>query len=107
MNTRNVLAALIGLFFVFAPWLLGFTDEAGLVRTSVFLGAVQFITSILAFGKYGWNTWQNWISFISGVAFIIFPFAFTLGWGITVIYIFLGFATVLLNFYNMNAEKAS
>jgi hypothetical protein len=101
---RNILAALIGVFFIVAPWTLDFTDHVAALRTSLCLGMIQLLASLLAIGKSGWNSWQSWISLISGVGFIVFPFAFAFALGISILYILLGYTTVLLNYYSMNAQ---
>lgn len=105
MAVRHLLAALIGLFFIFAPFWIDFNHE-GAVATSIVGGTIQAAASFLGFvlKKSGWGSWLNWISLMSGVWFIIFPFAFLTGFGDYVVYIVLGITTVMLNYYTMNDE---
>ncbi|WP_010492092.1 SPW repeat domain-containing protein [Paenibacillus elgii] len=102
---RNLLAALIGLWFIGAPWILGFSDHSGALRSSMAAGFIELAFSLLALGKTGWGSWQHWIAFLTGVWFMMLPFVFSFGLGMTLFILVLGVATVLLNFYNMNEES--
>ncbi|WP_028547986.1 SPW repeat domain-containing protein [Paenibacillus sp. UNC451MF] len=106
MAVKNLLAALIGLLFVFGPHWIHFTHESAVI-TSVVFGSIQFIASILAFvlKKSGWNSWLNWISMLAGIWFVIFPFAYLSGLGEYVIYVVLGITSVMLNYYTMNEDE--
>lgn len=104
MTTRNVLSALIGLFFILAPWLIGFSDNGNAVRTSLIMGIVLASASVLAIGQAGWNSWQLWTSFIAGIGFIMFPFIYGFSWMLAGLYVILGLIVVFLNFYNMDAD---
>ncbi|MCS7462194.1 hypothetical protein N0M98_18810 [Paenibacillus doosanensis] len=105
MAVKNLLAALIGLLFVFAPHWIQFAHESAVV-TSVVFGSIQFIASLFAFylKKPGWNSWFNWLSMLSGIWFVIFPFAYLSGLAEYIIYIALGITTVMLNYYTMNED---
>ncbi len=102
---RNLLAALIGLWFVGAPWILGFSGHSGALWGSMGAGFLELVFSLLALGKIGWGSWQHWIAFLAGVWFMMLPFVFSFGPGVTLFILALGVVTVLLNFYNMNAES--
>ncbi|WP_442603935.1 SPW repeat protein [Paenibacillus sp. KN14-4R] len=105
MKARNTLVALIGLWFIAAPWVLGFTSDSTVVLTSVIVGVLQFAASMLAYGKSGWGTWQNWISLLAGVWFIVLPSLFTLSSDVTLSSIILGAITVLLNLWNLASSE--
>lgn len=104
MHLRNGLSALLGLLFMFSPWLFHFSHIEGVVVGSLVAGFVQLASSLLAVGKTGWNSWPNWLALIAGVWFIIFPFAFSLDFLLAAMYIAFGIASVLLNYYNMNED---
>jgi hypothetical protein len=105
VKIRNSLNALIGLWFIIAPWVVGFSDNSGAVWTSVIIGAIQLIASLLAFEKSGWYVWQNWTSLLAGVWFIIFPFAYTLGTGEIWASVVLGAVTVIFNLMNLGTKE--
>ncbi|SCW38844.1 SPW repeat-containing protein [Paenibacillus tianmuensis] len=102
---RNLLAALIGLWFVGAPWIFGFSGHSGAQWSMMAAGFIEFAFSLLALDKTGWDSWQHWIAFLAGVWFMMLPFIFSFGLGMTLFILALGIVTVLLNFYNMNAES--
>jgi hypothetical protein len=96
----NSLAALIGVWFIVAPWVVDFSDDKNALWTSVIIGAVQVISSLIGFAGSGWTAWQNWISLLAGVWFIIFPFIYdSLDTGETWTSVILGAVTVLLNLW--------
>lgn len=105
MTIRNCLSALIGLWFIAAPWIFHFTDHQNALLSSTICGAVQLLASLLAIGKKGWNAWQNWVALLMGVWFIMFPITFGFKLMETVVLVVLAITTVLLNYYNMNAEE--
>ncbi|OXM84422.1 SPW repeat protein [Paenibacillus rigui] len=104
MTVRNSLSALIGLWFIMAPWLFHYSDHHNAFLSSVICGAVQLVASLLAIGKKGWYTWQNWVALLMGVWFIMFPIAYGFKLLETTVLVFLAVTTVLLNYFNMNAE---
>ncbi|TVY00262.1 SPW repeat protein [Paenibacillus cremeus] len=94
MKVRNVLSALIGIWFAAAPWIFGFADQNGALWTSVVFGVIQLIASLWAGGKLGW---QNLVSAVTGIWFIVFPFLFPVSSGELWTSIVLGVVTVALN----------
>ena len=48
MMWKNWVNAVIGLWFIIAPWALGFSDKTAAVWTSVIFGLVQLIASAWA-----------------------------------------------------------
>ncbi|GGJ06362.1 hypothetical protein GCM10010885_14400 [Alicyclobacillus cellulosilyticus] len=113
MQWRNGLSALIGVWFILAPWILGFSDRTAAVWTSVIIGAVQAIASIwIAVQReaaHGWKTWQNWVSCLTGVWFILQPFVLSLSGlaGETWTSVILGIVTAALNLWEMSAEEST
>jgi hypothetical protein len=105
MMWKNWVNAVIGLWFIVAPWALGFSDKTAAVWTSVIFGLVQLIASAWAATEKnhtGWKSWQNWVSLIMGVWFIIQPFALSLNSGEKWSSVILGLITVLLNLWSMS-----
>jgi hypothetical protein len=95
----NSLAALIGVWFIIAPWAFDFSDDKTALWTSVIIGAVQVISSLIGFLGSGWTAWQNWISLLAGVWFIVLPYVYSLETGETWTSVILGALTVLLNIW--------
>ncbi|MEN3767307.1 SPW repeat protein [Priestia megaterium] len=56
MKTRGIINAIIGIWFVIAPWMLGFSYDAGATSASIVFGILQVITSLLGANKSGWNS---------------------------------------------------
>jgi hypothetical protein len=100
----NSLAALIGVWFIIAPWAFDFSADKTALWTSVIIGAVQVIASLIGFAGSGWTAWQNWISVLAGVWFIIFPYIYELETGETWTSVILGAVTVLLNLWALAAK---
>jgi hypothetical protein len=101
----NSLAALIGVWFIIAPWVVNFSDDSGALWTSVIIGAVQVISSLLGFSGSGWTAWQNWISLLAGVWFIIFPFVYTLKTGEIWASVVLGAVTVIISLWSLSLKE--
>ncbi|WP_426450735.1 SPW repeat protein [Paenibacillus sp. S-38] len=104
MTQRSSLVALIGLWFIMAPWIMGFAGSSGALWSSVIGGGVLLLSSLLGFGKPGWNSLFNWISLLSGVWLMIFGMAFPFPLLQASLYLLLGLAAVLLTFYNMEGR---
>lgn len=101
----NTIVALIGIWFIIAPWIVGYSDDKGALWTSVIIGAVQLITSLWAFSSSGWGSWQSWISLLAGGWFIVFPFVYTVDTSVLWTSVILGAVTVLLNLVTMGAKE--
>ena len=109
MKWRNWLAAIIGIWFIISPWVLGFSDKSGALWTSVIIGAVQLIVAGSASTKddsSGWTVWQTWLSLITGIWFIIAPYIFALGAGETWTSVILGAVTALLSLWTMGTKSS-
>ncbi|MCZ8522238.1 MULTISPECIES: SPW repeat protein [Paenibacillus] len=104
MTQRSSLTALIGLWFVLAPWIMGFAGESSALWSSIIGGGVLLLSSVLGFGKSGWDSLFNWLSLLSGVWLIIFAMAFGFPVLQAAFYLLLGLAAVLLTFYNMEGR---
>ncbi|KJL03625.1 MULTISPECIES: SPW repeat domain-containing protein [Priestia] len=104
MKARGIANAIIGIWFVMAPWMLGFSYDAGATSASIVFGILQVITSLLGANKPGWNSWQNWISLISGLWFVLFPFIYSLTDGVLWSSIILGLMTVLFSLWSLNSK---
>jgi hypothetical protein len=100
----NSLAALVGVWFIVAPWVVDFSDDKNALWTSVIIGAIQVISSLIGFVGSGWTAWQNWISLLAGVWFILFPYVYTLETAETWTSVILGAVTVLLNLWALAAK---
>lgn len=107
MVWRNWLSALLGVWFLIAPWTLGITHEQDATWLSVFFGGVQVLVSIWAavtFGRPSWRIWQNWIALIVGIWFLVHPFLgrFEVGqyWGIVAP----AMLTIIINLWNLMAR---
>jgi hypothetical protein len=101
----NSLAALIGVWFFIAPWVVNFSDNKDALWTSVIIGAIQLISSLLGFSGSGWTTWQNWISLLAGVWFIIFPFVYTLKTEEIWASVVLGAVTVIISLWSLSLKE--
>ncbi|GAB1806171.1 MULTISPECIES: SPW repeat protein [Priestia] len=104
MKTRGIINAIIGIWFVIAPWMLGFSYDAGATSASIVFGILQVITSLLGANKSGWNSWQNWISLISGLWFVLFPFIYSLTDEVLWSSIILGLMTGLFSLWSLNSK---
>ncbi|GIN86687.1 hypothetical protein J6TS2_30730 [Heyndrickxia sporothermodurans] len=107
MKTRSTLNALIGVWFIIAPWVIGFSDDSGALWSSVILGAIQAIVALWGYNNPGWNSWQSWITVITGVWFIVFPFIYSLSNGEVWASVILGAITVIFSFWNMGSNSNS
>jgi len=80
MRWANVVNALVGIWFIIAPFVLKFDDMRAAMWTSIVGGALLLILA-------GWAAVseearkQRWIQYVNGllgIGFIAFPFAFNL-----------------------------
>ncbi|WP_242067963.1 SPW repeat protein [Priestia endophytica] len=46
MKTRGSLNTLIGVWFIIAPWVIGFSDQSGALWSSIIFGIIQIIVSL-------------------------------------------------------------
>ena len=104
VKTRGIINAVIGIWFVIAPWMLGFSYDTGATSASIVFGSLQVIMSFWGVTKSGWNSWQNWISLITGLWFILFPFIYSLTDGVLWSSVVLGLMTVLFSLWSLNSK---
>ena len=107
MKLRGNLNALIGVWFIIAPWAIGYSDQSGALWSSIIFGIIQVIVSLWGYDKPGWNSWQNWISAITGVWFIIFPFIYSLTNGEVWSSVVLGLITIIFSLWNLGSNSGS
>ncbi|MED3729440.1 SPW repeat protein [Priestia filamentosa] len=105
MKTRGYLNALIGVWFIIAPWVMGFSDQSGALWSSIIFGIIQIIVSLWGSDKPGWNSWQNWVSVITGVWFVIFPFIYSLTDGEVWSSVILGLITIVFSLWNLGSNS--
>ncbi len=113
MKWRNWLAAIIGIWFIIAPWVFGFSGHAGAVWTSIVAGVIQLIVSGWAASREdseaNWSNWMNWVSLITGAWFVLQPWllfisSYTSNTWTSVI---LGLVTIVLNLWTMGVGTGS
>lgn len=103
MKVRCLLSALFGLWFMLAPWIIGYADHSAAVWVSEVLGAVQIICSLWALIHRAGDSLQNLITLITGLVFAIMPFTFLpiqKGLFITIF----GMLTIVLSFRNLGSK---
>jgi hypothetical protein len=105
VKTRGYLNALIGVWFIIAPWVIGFSDQSGALWSSIIFGIIQIIVSLWGTDKPGWNSWQNWISVITGVWFVIFPFIYSLTNEEVWSSVILGLITIVFSLWNLGSNS--
>ncbi|NHN31795.1 SPW repeat domain-containing protein [Paenibacillus agricola] len=107
MRTRNLIASAFGIWFIFAPWVLGLSNDSAIVFTSALFGVVQSVASCLALKKSSFNVLENWVSLLTGIWFAIFSISFSLSFSATWTIGVLGICTVCLNLWNMDSTLQS
>ncbi|WP_259394366.1 SPW repeat protein [Priestia aryabhattai] len=98
---------MIGIWFIIAPWVIGFSDQSGALWSSIIFGIIQVIVSLWGYDKPGWNSWQNWISTITGVWFVIFPFIYSLTKGEVWSGVILGLITIVFSLWSLGSNSGS
>ncbi|MCL6632048.1 MAG: SPW repeat protein [Alicyclobacillus herbarius] len=106
MKWRNGMSALIGIWFIIAPWVLGFSSPTAAVWTSVVAGVIQLIASGWATylkDSSGTKVWQTWVSLLMGIWFILQPFVLTLTTNVAETWssVILGIITGALNLWTI------
>ncbi len=107
MKTRSTLNALIGVWFIIAPWVFDFSDQTGALWLSVVFGIIQIIAAWWGYDKPGWNSWQNWVSVITGVWFVIFPYIYSIANEAVWSSVILGLFTILFSLWNLGSNSSS
>lgn len=75
----NVVNALIGIWFILAPFVLRFTDRPGPMWLSVIAGAVLLVLAGWAVfdAKARHYTWIQYVNGLLGIWFVIFSYVFS------------------------------
>ena len=74
MKWAQWLNALIGVWFIVSPWIMGFNQLSSATWFSVIAGAILLIVSFWAATQtdaINWSSWQGWVSLIVGIVFVI------------------------------------
>ena len=77
MLWRNAVSALMGLWFVLVPWLLGLRVDVPVTRACVTGGVVLFAVSIWSIADTvipAYKSLPNWIAFAGGFWILFVPF---------------------------------
>lgn len=69
------ITAFLGIILLAAPYVLGFSQNMGALWTSLIVGAVLIVTSILEAVALGRERWEYWVLLVTGLAAIVAPFA--------------------------------
>ena len=103
MKTRCLLTSLFGLWFLAAPWVIGFADHPAALWICEGLGAVQIVCSLWAFTQTKGDALPNLLTLLAGLMFAIMPFTFlpvSRGLYITVF----GMLTIVFSFQNLGSK---
>lgn len=105
MRTRCLLSALLGLWFVFSPWVIGLEEVPAAVWVAPVFGGIQFISSVWAFYKPIGDSLSNLITLLTGLLFAILPFTIpSLPIGEILFLSVFGLLTVFLSFSNLESK---
>jgi bacteriorhodopsin len=97
------LTGILGLALGGAPFVLGYSDNAVAMWTSVVLGAVVVVLSAIEAMDTGRQTWEYWGAGAAGLLAVIAPFAFgfsAITWALWVTVGF-GFLILLISGYEV------
>lgn len=109
MKWAQWINALIGIWFIISPWILGYSHYPGAVWFSVIFGAILLIVSFWAAVQSearGWASWQSWIALVMGILFIIESFSWSLSSGAMWTDIILGVIVIILDFIAMSTTQS-
>lgn len=111
MKALHWLNALIGIWFIIAPWALSFSGHSGALWASIIVGAIQLIVSFWAAvteDPVGWGLWQGWIALLAGIWFLIQPYVLSgLGTSEQWVSTILGIITIIFSLIVMGKKKSS
>ncbi|MCL6548056.1 MAG: SPW repeat protein [Alicyclobacillus sp.] len=110
MKWRNGLNALMGLWFIVSPWILGISSDEKVVWTSVIIGAIQLVCAVWSAAQEepaGVRHWQNWVTLVTGLWFIVQPFALSLTNEQAELWtsLILGAVTAVLSLWMLGADR--
>jgi uncharacterized membrane protein YoaK (UPF0700 family) len=103
---------LIGIWFLITPWALHFTTHLVALWTSVVIGAIQILASLLIYadGKWRWASHLTWVCFVCGLWFIAQPFVYHMqnNTGLLWNFVVLGAITAVLSlWYGLESNSTS
>jgi hypothetical protein len=103
MKLRCLVTALMAVWFMCAPWVIGFSGHMAPVVVCVMFGAIQLVSSLWAYTKPAGDSLQNLIILITGLLFAVFPFTFLPVRSGIFITLF-GMLTLALSFRNLSSN---
>ncbi|WDL98333.1 SPW repeat protein [Alicyclobacillus sp. ALC3] len=77
MDWRHWLNAIVGAWFIVAPWVLGLTHLNTATWFSMVIGAVQVVAAVwgsLWMPAASWRSVPDWITLVTGFWFLVHPF---------------------------------
>lgn len=89
------LTGLLGVSFAFAPFLLGYSDNAVAMWTSVILGTAVTLVSFVEGIDESQGKWEYWATGIAGIGAIAAPFILGFGSLTTAMWTSVGIGLVL------------
>jgi hypothetical protein len=103
------LTAILGLALGVAPFVLGYSNNAAALWTSIVLGVAVIVLSGLEVVDQSKRKWEYWAAGVAGLVAIIAPFVFgfsTVTWALWVTVGF-GFLILLVSGYEVFTEQTS
>lgn len=97
------LTGLLGVFLGLAPFVLGYRDNTAAMWTSMILGAVVIVASLVEAMDVRKAKWEWWVAGIAGILTIVAPFVFGFTAPMVALYttIILGVLIVILSGYEV------
>lgn len=103
------LTGILGLAMAFAPFIFQYSSHAVAMWTSIGLGAVVIVLSLLEVLDESPRHWEYWVAGLVGVAAVAAPFAFgftALTWALWLMIGF-GLLMILISGYEVYTEQTS
>lgn len=67
---------ILGIVLLVAPYLFGYTSHTAAFWTSLALGGVVLVISVLEGVRRGQDMWEYWVATIAGIGAVVAPFIF-------------------------------
>ena len=103
------LIGLLGLALIVAPFVLGFNDGSTAMWSSIVLGAVILVVSVLEGVLRDLSTWEYWLAGLAGILAVVAPFVLQFNTAVqsTPMWtsIILGALVTLLCIFELSAEN--
>ena len=103
------LTGLLGLALGVAPFVLGYSHNTAAMWTSLVLGIVVVVLSVIEAIDESKQTWEYWVAGGAGILAVIAPFVFgftTVTWALWAT-IVIGFLILLISGYEVFTEQTS